>query len=122
METNVSLEELKKYYPLDAKDERTTIVSKMLELIREKTVDFTDASGLITEPVDLKTILEKEGIKPAEWQQAKGSIELNEIDTVGWLAKNIDRIVNPIKDAAKARARQAQALILKLRLMKLKAR
>ena len=74
MDANVSLTELKKYYPLVAKDERTTIVSKMLELIREKTQDFTNAEGLITEPVDLKTILEKEGIKPAEWQQAKGSI------------------------------------------------
>jgi hypothetical protein len=119
METNTSLAELKKHYPLEAKDERTTIISKMLELIREKTKNFTDESGLITEPVDLKTILEKEGIKPAEWQQAKGSIERTEIDTVGWLAKNITRIISPVGDAAKARIRKAKALMLKLQLMNL---
>jgi hypothetical protein len=117
MEANVSLTELKKYYPLEAKDERTTIVSKMLELIRDKTQNFTDAGGLIIEPVDLKTILEKEGIKPAEWQQAKGSIERSEIDTISWLAKNIARVINPINDAAKSRARKAKALMLKLKLM-----
>ena len=117
MEIADSLAQLKKYYPVQATDERTTLVGKMLELIREKTKEFTSAAGLISDPVDLKTILEKEGIKPAEWQAAKGSIERSELDTVSWLAGNIARILTPIGDAAAARARKAKALLLKIRLM-----
>jgi hypothetical protein len=119
MDITESLNVLSQHYPVEAKDSRTEILSRMLEIIREKTKQFTDASGLSREPVDLKSILEKEGIKPSQWQQAKGSIDRNEFDTVFWLAKNIGRILNPLKNAAAARQRQAKALMLKLQLLNL---
>jgi hypothetical protein len=117
MDVTESLNVLSQHYPVQAKDSRTELLSRMMEIIREKTQQFTNAAGLSNEPVDLKSILEKEGIKPAEWQQAKGSIDRTEIDTVTWLATNIGRIINPIKDAAAVRARKAKALLLKLQLM-----
>lgn len=117
MDITESLNVLSQHYPVAAHDGRTELLSRMLELIRDKTKQFTDPSGLSKESVDLKSILEKEGIKPAEWQQAKGSIDRTEVDTVTWLASNIQRILNPITNAATSRARKAKALILKLRLM-----
>ena len=51
MDANGSLIELKKYYPLVAKDERTTIVSKMLELAKikpgEKVYDLRSGDGRV---------------------------------------------------------------------------
>lgn len=117
MDVTESLNVLSQHYPVTPKDSRTELLSRMLEIIREKTEQFTNPSGLSTEPVDLKSILEKEGIKPSEWQQAKGSIDRTEIDTVTWLATNIGRILNPITDAAAARIRKAKALMLKLQLL-----
>jgi hypothetical protein len=117
MDITESLNVLSQHYPVAANDSRTELLSRMLEIIREKTKQFTDPSGLSKEPVDLKSILEKEGIKPAEWQQAKGSIDRTEVDTVSWLAHNIKRIINPLADAATVRARKAKALLLKLQLI-----
>jgi hypothetical protein len=119
MDINDALNVLSQHYPIQTKDSRTEIVAKMLNLIREKTNQFTDASGLSREPVDLKSILEKEGIKPSQWQQAKGSIDRNEYDTVQWLANNIIRLIQPFKDAAAVRARKAKALMLRLKLLSL---
>jgi hypothetical protein len=119
MDVTESLNVLRQHYPVQATDNRTELLSKMLEIIREKTQLFTSAAGLSSEPVDLKSILEKEGIKPTEWQQAKGSIDRTEVDTVTWLATNISKILNPITNAAASRARKAKALMLKLRLMNL---
>lgn len=117
MDITESLNVLSQHYPVTATDSRTELLSRMLEIIREKTQQFTSAAGLSKEPVDLKSILEKEGIKPAEWQQAKGSIDRTEYDTVTWLAQNIGRILNPLADAVAARARKAKALMLRLQLM-----
>lgn len=117
MNITESLNVLSQHYPVSATSSRTELLSRMLEIIREKTKQFTDPSGLSAEQVDLKSILEKEGIKPSEWQQAKGSIDRTEVDTVTWLATNIGRILNPITNAAASRARKAKALMLKLKLM-----
>lgn len=117
MDITESLNVLSQHYPVAPNDSRTEIIARMLEIIREKTRQFSDPSGLSNEPVDLKSILEKEGVKPSEWQQAKGNIDRTEYDTVHWLAKNIARILNPIKDAAAARARKAKALMLQLKLL-----
>lgn len=117
MDISDSLNVLSQHYPIEVKDTRTEIVAKMLNIIRDKTNQFTDATGLSRDQVDLKSILEKSGIKPTQWQQAKGSIDRTEFDTVQWLASNIARLINPIKDAAAIRARKAKALMLKLRLM-----
>ena len=117
MEINDAVNMLSQHYPIQTKDSRTEIIAKMMNLIREKTNQFTDATGLSRDPVDLKSILEKEGIKPSQWQQAKGSIDRNEFDTVKWLASNIGKILNPITSSAASRARKAKALLLKLRLM-----
>ena len=117
MDITESLNVLSQHYPVTANDSRTELLSRMLEIIREKTKQFTDPSGLSTESVDLKSILEKEGIKPAEWQQAKGSIDRTEIDTVSWLAANIKRILNPLTDEVAIRARQAKLLLFKLQLL-----
>lgn len=117
MDISESLNVLSQHYPVAAVDNRTELLSRMLEIVREKTQQFTNPAGLSGESVDLKSILEKEGIKPAEWQQAKGSIDRTEIDTVSWLAANIKRIIHPFANASSARARKAKALMLKLKLM-----
>ena len=62
MDITESLNVLSQHYPVTAKDSRTELLSRMLEIIREKTQQFTNPAGLSNEPVDLKSILEKEGI------------------------------------------------------------
>lgn len=108
---NEALKTIKRIYPdICSQDESCRILKQMAEIIKDKTNNFTDSSKISNDKIELKIILQKENISPAEWKKAKGDLRRSEAESVIWLASTLESIHSAGSDKerririAKARA------------------
>ncbi|MCL2682228.1 MAG: strawberry notch family protein [Bacteroidales bacterium] len=85
----------KQYFPFEiAADERKQILFEMVREIAEKSNNFTNTTAFDNEPLDVRHILQKENINPADWAKQNKTLYRSETDVVRWVASEVNNLFN----------------------------
>ncbi len=84
-----SLAMLRQNYPFNPTSERSKILLNMVDEVRNKTSNFTNPNVISEDKVEIKNLLEKEHVSPADWMEYKHSFKRSEADVVQWLANEV---------------------------------
>jgi hypothetical protein len=129
----------REYYPFDAGvDPRKKILLEMVREIANKSNNFTNTTAFDEQALDVRSMLEKERINPADWARQNKTFHRSESDVVRWVASEINDMFSyettttttlpqpqmqpQADDDRERRLRLAKAVaIAKLKILKLKA-
>ena len=90
-----SFQVFKEYYPFEAgTDQRKKILLEMVRVIADKSANFTNISAFDDEALDVRYILEKERINPADWARQNKTFRRSEADVVRWVADEVNALFN----------------------------
>ncbi len=89
-----SLALLKQHYPINSTLERAKILAGLVEEVKTRTDNFTNATAIGNEKVEVKYLLEKEHIQPSQWIEYKHTFKRSEADVVEWLANEVAKMYN----------------------------
>lgn len=90
MELKEAIEIIRKKYPIAKDTEETEVLSQMAEIVKSKTNNFSKPDGISKDAIDMKSILQKLEIKPAEWRKSDRGFQRSEADSVIWLAEYLN--------------------------------
>jgi len=86
------LSNLVKYSNFQPQTESEQILKECLELFRSKTNNFKDYSTIITDSIEIKSILIEENISPVNWKENKGDFFRSEAEVLYWLNEELKNI------------------------------
>jgi hypothetical protein len=90
-----SFEVFREYYPFEVgTDQRKKILLEMVRVIADKSANFTNISAFDDEALDVRYILEKERINPADWAKQNKTFRRSEADVVRWVADEVNNMFN----------------------------
>ncbi len=85
----------KTYYPFETgTDGRKQILFEMVREIAEKSDHFTNTTAFDSQALDVRYILEKERINPADWARQNKTFHRSEADVVKWVADEVNNLFN----------------------------
>jgi len=90
---NINIKELlnniSKYANFQPTNESEQILKECIEIFRTNTNNFSDYSKVITDGIEIKTILIEENINPLDWRTDKGEFTRSESDVLYWLNEEL---------------------------------
>lgn len=110
-----AIDTIKRHHPLKTTDPKGKLIADMVDEVARKTNNFKNVDAISDDKVEVKPLLEKEKISPAEWLQRKNSLRRSEADVVEWLAQKVMEMVSVTDTLPSDRER-------KLKLAKAKAK
>jgi len=113
---------LKKHHPLKVSDPKGKLIADLVSEVASITNNFKNPEAIGEERIEVKSMLEREKITPAEWLSANKTLRRSESDVVEWLAQKVLDMVNrtdiSTDKAKRIRIAEAEAMALLLIQMK----
>jgi hypothetical protein len=90
-----SFDVFREYYPFEVgSDDRKKILFEMVREIAEKSNNFSNITVFDDTALDVRYMLEKERINPADWASQNKTFHRSETDVVRWVANEVNNLFN----------------------------
>ena len=108
-----ALEVVENAMPISNDSPQKAVLKEFSETVKQRTNDFKQPGHLSHEKIDMKPLLKQEGVTVAQWEATGNSLEFSEVDTVEYLASEIEKLKSDNGNKSDAKAKKMKMLKLK---------